>query len=417
MSTRLRLVAALILGVTMVAAPAIAFAAEGHGGGGGRGGGGGGASPHASPGGGQFQGGTRGGGGEAIRSAPGGRVESGVRSGGQVGVPLGGARVDGSVRGGGEIHGPAGVVSPHGSWNRDWGEHSGTWQGRSDFGRAGVWGRGRDWDDWRHFGYWGWGYPWWGYSWYGWPGYRWSRLWWPGYYGYYGGYGVPYYGGDLYGSYGSDYGTDITPYAAAQPMTATDSGTDSGGYYAQALTAFQQGDYRGAMRLASHAEIDNPQDAEVRLLLALSMFGSGDYRGAAMEAHGLAAMGKIPDWEKVFGLYGKLQPYEQQLRALEKFSGEHASAAEGRFLLGFLYLMQGQRDVARDEFLAALKLMPQDSVAAQLLTHTGGTVPAEIAQRLSEQHGQVRDGPQANPGAPGSTATSRPPVPPSPVRK
>ena len=113
----------------------------------------------------------------------------------------------------------------------------------------------------------------------------------------------------------------------------------------------------------------------------LGMFAVGQYRGAAMEAHAVAALGKMPDWPTVYALYGDVDTYTRQLRALETFATKSPSAPEGRFLLGFQYAVAGpQRAGRQSEFLAALKAIPQDRVAAELLTKEGGTVPAEIAR-------------------------------------
>ena len=96
----------------------------------------------------------------------------------------------------------------------------------------------------------------------------------------------------------------------------------------------------------------------------------------------MASLGKPPDWPKLYNFYGKVEPYTEQLRALEKYVGNNPKAPEGRFLLGFQYLMAGHRDAAKNEFLHALKLVPKDKLAAQLLTQVGGTVPADIAPQL-----------------------------------
>jgi tetratricopeptide (TPR) repeat protein len=170
--------------------------------------------------------------------------------------------------------------------------------------------------------------------------------------------------------------------------------------YQRALTAFQQGDFRNALRWAAHAAVDNPEDAGLHVLLSLAMFAQGDFQGAAIEAHGLAANGKIPDWEMVYGLYGALEPYETHLRALEKFVAENPSAAEGRFLLGFHYMMAGHRKAAQDEFLEALKAVPEDQLSAELLANVGGKVPADIVRRQSQSP------------PPQGTPTARPPAPP-----
>jgi tetratricopeptide (TPR) repeat protein len=232
-----------------------------------------------------------------------------------------------------------------------------------------------------------------------------SLGWWPGYYNYYdwGPYAGDYYGG--YGGYGG-YGYDVAPYTtygsdyvdtmpaveATTPIQAEspiedespiEASNEQGDFYAQALAAFQQGDYMNATRLASHAAIDDPKNPDIHLLLSLGMFAGGQYRGAAMEAHAVAALGAVPDWPKLLGFYGNnVEPYTTHLRALEKFVGSKPSAPEGRFLLGFQYMMEGYHPVAQDQLLQALKLTPRDHLAAQLLTKAGGTIPADIAKQL-----------------------------------
>ena len=181
---------------------------------------------------------------------------------------------------------------------------------------------------------------------------------------------------------------EAVPYAAAYPPAETAGTTtpptngDATDFYTQALAAFQQGDYRNATRLAGHASIDDPRNPDVHVLLMQGLFAIGEYRGAAMEAHAVVSLGKTPDWAKLYGLYGAVEPYTEQLRALEKYAGDKPSAAEGRFLLGFQYLMTGHPEAAQNEFLQALKLTPKDRLAAQLLKEVGGTVPPEIAKQL-----------------------------------
>ena len=225
--------------------------------------------------------------------------------------------------------------------------------------------RGFDRDDFWRFGILG---PWYGYG------------WWPGYYRYF--YSVPYIA-QVY----SDYGYDAAPYTAyssdvVEPAVPPENGGETSDFYAQALAAFQQGDYSGATRLASHAAIDNPESPDVHLLLSLGLFALGQYRGSAMEAHAVTALGMSPNWPTVLGFYdNNVNPYTDQLRALEKFVGSNPSAPEGRFLLGFHYMVDGHQDVARDQFLQALKLTPRDNLAAQLLTKVGGTIPSDIAKK------------------------------------
>jgi hypothetical protein len=117
----------------------------------------------------------------------------------------------------------------------------------------------------------------------------------------------------------------------------------------------------------------------------LGSFAVGQYDSAATEAHAVARLGQLPDWPTLYTIYGNVDTYTRQLRALEKFVAKTPKAAEGRFLLGFQYAMLGHQGAARSQFLAALKIAPQDRVAAELLTKQGGMVPPPIAaQRESK---------------------------------
>ena len=295
----------------------------------------------------------------------------------------------GQFGGGFNIHSNPGGNHSGGNhnFNQSQGLHINSGHGSSGLGRGDAWNHGwndfhggwnhdRDW--WHDHGH-NW-VGWWGID-FGWPSYGFG--WWPGYYY----YSVPYYGA-VYDDYGYTY--DVAPYTAAYPPAdtttaaappANDEGMD---YYPRALAAFQQGDYRNATRLAGHASIDDPRNPDVHVLLMLGLFAMGEYRGAAMEAHAVASLGKVPDWAALFAFYGTVEPYTEQLRALEKHVKEHPSAPDGRFLLGLQYMMEGHKDVAKNEFLQALKLTPKDRLAAQLLTQAGGTVPADIAKQLAQ---------------------------------
>ena len=52
----------------------------------------------------------------------------------------------------------------------------------------------------------------------------------------------------------------------------------------------------------------------------LGFFALGKYRPAAMEAHAVASLGKMPDWPMVYAIYRNVDPYTKQLRALEHFA-------------------------------------------------------------------------------------------------
>ena len=260
---------------------------------------------HGGFGGGGFGGGGYGGyGGHSFGGYGGGHISSygGFNGGGRIG------NFNGAENFGGRINN--GFVGHDEAWNAGHAWDRGYWNG-DQFGRYGYGNRFN-----RFYGYGGFGL---------WPWY--DFVWWPGYYDYYGGY--PYYG-DYYGydAYPSvDYGQyanagspEATPYAAAEPSistneSATNEELPESEYYTEALTAFKGGDYTNAIRLASHAMIDQPRNQDVHLLLMLGFFAMGQYRPAAMEAHAVASLGKMPDWPTVYAVYGDVDTYTKQLRA------------------------------------------------------------------------------------------------------
>jgi tetratricopeptide (TPR) repeat protein len=206
-----------------------------------------------------------------------------------------------------------------------------------------------------------------------------------------------YHGGSSYGgytgtralNYDGGYGYRQTPGVAAP--TATEpaispeaAGDEPSAFDTDAISALRQGRYADSARLASRAADDRPSDPNAHLLLMLGSFAVGQYRGAAAEAHVVASLGQMPDWPKIYAIYGNVDTYTRQLRALEKFAAKTPSAAEGRFLLGFQYAMLGHQGAARSQFLAALKIAPQDRLAAELLVKQGGAVPPQIAARQRE---------------------------------
>ncbi len=406
MSVRSRMTFIWLLSAALIAAFApipLAMAHGGGGGGGGHGGGGfGGGGGHF--GGGGFGGGHFGGGGWG-----GGHVGSwggGGWSGGHVGGWSGGHAFSGQQF----SHSTPSIISPNrgniqsfagrsGTWN-----HAGNWN-HSFAGNHGVWNHSQGW--WNHhepdrgdfFGFGTFGWPWYAFDWG--PG-----SWWPNYYDY--GY-APY--GDLYGSY---YDSGIAPYAydsGVVPQTSAnlastaietsppEVGSETSDFYSEALIAFRQGDYGNATRMAGHAAVDDPRNPDVHILAMLGLFAMGEYRGAAMEAHAVAAMDHIPDWPTLYGFYENVIPYTEQLRKLEKFVGEHPSAAEGRFLLGFQYMMEGHKDAAKDQFTEAVKLTPRDTLAAKLLTQEGGTAPANNVVQPSPASPAERQARAKSPGS------------------
>jgi tetratricopeptide (TPR) repeat protein len=154
------------------------------------------------------------------------------------------------------------------------------------------------------------------------------------------------------------------PVEKIQELTSPDV---SSRYYAAARTAFRQGDYRNAIRLASHAAIESSHKAQIHELLSLALFASGEYDDASSAAHAVLAKGAVSDWNLLFGYYGDVDRYTEQLRALERYTIEHPESAAERFLLGYHYLMIGEPEKARDEFAQTVRLNPSDKLAQRYL--------------------------------------------------
>jgi tetratricopeptide (TPR) repeat protein len=195
-----------------------------------------------------------------------------------------------------------------------------------------------------------------------------------------------YHGGSGYSGYTYRQAPDVAASPSAEPAVSPEAtNEESSAFYSEAIAAFRQGRYGDSARLAGCAAADRPKDFDAHLLLMLEWFAVGQYGSAATEAHAVARLGEMPDWPRLYGIYGNADTYTRQLRALERFVGKTPSADEGRFLLGFQYAMLGHQAAARSQFLAALKVAPQDLVAAELLTKQGGTVPPPMAaQRESK---------------------------------
>jgi len=265
----------------------------------------------------------------------------------------------------------------HNNWNHYY--HGGYWGG---------WWRG-GWYGGYPLGFWlGWGYPYW------WDGY------WAGYFCPYGPYyATAYPAGDYMYSYADDsqqyalpppgqYTVNAPPVADAAGQPPDDQGTaEAMQYYNEARAAFEQGKYRDALRLASHAGVESPQNSKVHELVSLALFAQGDYRGAATEAHAALALGPPSTWNDLFAYYGNAETYTQQLRKLENTVSTVPKSGAGQFLLGYHYLMTGATAEAKEHFALAAKLTPNDKLAQHILKQldSGGAVtPPELPKPPTE---------------------------------
>jgi tetratricopeptide (TPR) repeat protein len=220
-------------------------------------------------------------------------------------------------------------------------------------------------------------------------------LWYPGWYGLYGGPDYDYYG--YYGGGWPYYGSEVTVYSVpttpvqtaeaplveaekpAEPVVSDDyDGTGSGlgqQYAAQARDTFRTGAYREALRHANHAAVEMPRNAAVHELMSLALFALKEYRAAAIEAHAAIALGRVSDWPTVYAYYGDEKIYTSQFRALEKHLRDSPKSPEATFLMGYHDVLTGNKEAAKKQLTAAVELTPKDEIAKQLLKQVTGDAP------------------------------------------
>jgi len=173
----------------------------------------------------------------------------------------------------------------------------------------------------------------------------------------------PYWGGGIGGGgYAYNYAQPI--YVNAASPSASDVATQD---FDAAREAFKAGDYKTALALVDRAIKENPSDEVLHEFRALTLFAQKDFTGAAATIHSVLAVGPGWDWGTMASLYGSVDDYTAQLRALENFTKSHSDDAASQFLLGYHYMTTGHPEHAAKEFASVVKLQPKDQVAKDLL--------------------------------------------------
>ncbi len=176
----------------------------------------------------------------------------------------------------------------------------------------------------------------------------------------------------------------VPPGGSSQPRASAPSRTDGGeaaAKLAEARTAFHQGDYNEALKLARQVaekpqpslettepknDKQNARDAEVQQFLALVYFALARYQDGFSAAHAGLHHGGRWDWKTLSAYYAKTKDYTDQLRALED-SIRKKSTPEKRFLIGYHYVMMGHPKAARAQFARVLEKKPDDALVRELL--------------------------------------------------
>lgn len=147
---------------------------------------------------------------------------------------------------------------------------------------------------------------------------------------------------------------------APVPATADDK-------FDQARVAYYEGRYSDALALINQVLVDLPKDAVVNEFRALCLFSLGQYQEAAATVHAILAVGPGWDWTTLSSMYSSTSVYTEQLRKLEAVTKAKPDDAAAHFLLAYHYLTCGHTEAAVKQLRTVVKLVPQDTVAAQLL--------------------------------------------------
>jgi len=147
-----------------------------------------------------------------------------------------------------------------------------------------------------------------------------------------------------------------------QGMQLFDAGmaTFYDGQYADALTNFDE-----ALRLL-------PGDPVLHEMRALALFAVGQFQPAAAVLNSLLASVPGMDWTTLVSLYGDLDDYTTQLRALESHVNANLNDAGAAFVLAYHYLVMGHNEQAIEMLGRVVRLQPRDSTAQRLLTALEG---------------------------------------------
>ena len=122
-----------------------------------------------------------------------------------------------------------------------------------------------------------------------------------------------------------------------------------------------------------------PNDAALHEFRGLVLFALHRYEDAAAPLYAVLSVGPGWDWKTLVGLYPNVSVYTEQLRALETYCRLNPRSASARFVLAYLYLTQGNTDVAVDQLKRVVALQPKDTVAAHLLQQLDKTdAPAAV---------------------------------------
>jgi tetratricopeptide (TPR) repeat protein len=193
----------------------------------------------------------------------------------------------------------------------------------------------------------------------------------------YGSYSNPYYAASSgYAGTALDYSQPIQ-VAAQQPVAQTDPNAAEPPPspevqaalkpFDEAREAFRAEDYAQALAKTDEALKKLPSDAALHEFRGLVLFAQGKYKDAAATIYAVLSVGPGWDWTTLSSMYSDIEVYTTQIRALEAYRKQNPDSADAAFVLGYHYLTCGHKEAAAKQFQAVAKLLPNDTLAPQLV--------------------------------------------------
>ncbi len=210
-----------------------------------------------------------------------------------------------------------------------------------------------------------------------------------------------------------DYSQPINVTAAPPDASVTES-TEQ--VFSAARDSFMAGDYQRALDLTDQVLKQTPNAAVVHEFRAMCLFALKRYDDAAAVAYAVLTAGPGWNWSTMVGLYPGVDPYTDQLRALEAYARANPNSTSARFLLGYHYMVQGNQEAAAGQFENVVKLQPDEKLSASFAKALRkATEPAPTAVVAAPTATQPAAAPAAQP-APAAVAVAATPGVPAPAQ-
>jgi len=148
------------------------------------------------------------------------------------------------------------------------------------------------------------------------------------------------------------------------------------------MAAFQAGQFAESLSKFDDALKLMPGDPVLHEMRAMALFAVGKFQQGAAALNSLLASTPGMDWTTLVSLYGNLDDYTTQLRALESHVNAYLNDAAATFVLAYHYLVMGHNEQAIEMLRRVVRLQPKDATSQRLLKMLEGppdTTSAAIA--------------------------------------